>query len=154
MYPPPVPRQDRPRIPRGTVRAPHPRGPHPGGEWPGHQGIAPWEYCASYQAVWVQRYSNHWRAYRWVNLGALSSLRGLRGAPEVPPLCQETSVSRTANVGTVGMNGLGLSGRNAARSTAISLTTYWEKLCLKHDMFKIVIVVLVKRLISHVFRRG
>ena len=39
-------------------------------------------------------------------LRALSSLRGLRGAPEVPPLCRETSVSRTANVGTVGMNGL------------------------------------------------
>ena len=33
-------------------------------------------------------------------------LRGLRGAPEVPPVCRETSVSRTANVGTVGMNGL------------------------------------------------
>ena len=27
-------------------------------------------------------------------------------APEVPPLCRETLVSRTANVGTVGMNGL------------------------------------------------
>ena len=39
-------------------------------------------------------------------LRVLSSLRGLRGAPEVPPLCRETSVSRTANVGTVGMNGL------------------------------------------------
>ena len=38
-------------------------------------------------------------------LRALSSLRGLRGAPEAP-LCRETSVSRTANVGTVGMNGL------------------------------------------------
>ena len=37
---------------------------------------------------------------------ALSSLRGLRGAPEVPPLCRERSVCRTANVGTVGMNGL------------------------------------------------
>ena len=37
---------------------------------------------------------------------ALPSLRSLRGAPEVPPLCQETSVSRTANVGTVGQNGL------------------------------------------------
>ena len=36
---------------------------------------------------------------------ALSSLRGLRGAPEVPPLFRDTSVSRTANVGTVGMNG-------------------------------------------------
>ena len=39
-------------------------------------------------------------------LRALSSLTALRGAPEVPPLCRETSVSRTANVGTVGMNGL------------------------------------------------
>ena len=28
------------------------------------------------------------------------------GVPEVPPLCPETSVSRTAYVGTVGMNGL------------------------------------------------
>ena len=33
-------------------------------------------------------------------LRALSSLRGLREALEVPPLCRETSVSRTANVGT------------------------------------------------------
>ena len=33
-------------------------------------------------------------------LRALSSLRGLRGAPEVPPLYRETSVSWTANVGT------------------------------------------------------
>ena len=39
-------------------------------------------------------------------LRTLSSLRGLRGAPEFPPLCRETSVCRTANVGTVGMNGL------------------------------------------------
>ena len=39
-------------------------------------------------------------------LRALSTLRGLRGVPEGPPLCRETSVSRTANVGTVGMNGL------------------------------------------------
>ena len=39
-------------------------------------------------------------------LRALPSLRGLMGAPEVPPLCRETSVSRTANVGTVGKNGL------------------------------------------------
>ena len=39
-------------------------------------------------------------------LKALSSLRGLRGAPDVPPLCRETSVARTANVGTVGKNGL------------------------------------------------
>ena len=41
-------------------------------------------------------------------LRALSSLRGLRGAPKVPPLCRETSVSRTANVGTVGKNWLKL----------------------------------------------
>ena len=33
-------------------------------------------------------------------LRALSSLRGLRGAPEVPLLCRDTSVSRTTNVGT------------------------------------------------------
>ena len=33
-------------------------------------------------------------------LRALSSLRSLRGAPVLPPLCRETSVSRTANVGT------------------------------------------------------
>ena len=39
-------------------------------------------------------------------LRALLSLRGLRGASEVPPLCRERLVSRTANVGTVGMNGL------------------------------------------------
>ena len=39
-------------------------------------------------------------------LRALSTLRGLRGAPDVSPLCRETSVSRTANVGTVGKNGL------------------------------------------------
>ena len=39
-------------------------------------------------------------------LRALSSLRGLRVAPDVPPLCRETSVARTANVGTVGKNGL------------------------------------------------
>ena len=31
-------------------------------------------------------------------LRALSCLRGLRGAPEVPPLCRVTSVSRTAKV--------------------------------------------------------
>ena len=41
-----------------------------------------------------------------IPLRALSSLRGLRGAPEAPPLGRETSASRTANVGTVGMNGL------------------------------------------------
>ena len=35
------------------------------------------------------------------------SLSGLRGAPEGPPLCRETLVSRTANVGTVGKNRLG-----------------------------------------------
>jgi len=39
-------------------------------------------------------------------LRALSSLTGLRGAPEAPPLCRETSVSRAANFGTVGKNWL------------------------------------------------
>ena len=37
-------------------------------------------------------------------LKALS--RGLRGAPAVPPLLPRDAVSRTANVGTVGINGL------------------------------------------------
>ena len=37
---------------------------------------------------------------------ALSSLGGLREAPEVSPLCRQTSVSQTANVGTVGKNWL------------------------------------------------
>ena len=37
-------------------------------------------------------------------LRALSSLSGLMGAPEVPPLCREMSISRTANVETVGKN--------------------------------------------------
>ena len=35
----------------------------------------------------------------------LTSL-GIMGTPEVPPLCREMSVSLTANVGTVGINGL------------------------------------------------
>ena len=41
-------------------------------------------------------------------LRALLSLRGLRGAPEAPPLGREVSDSWIANVGTVGMNGLSL----------------------------------------------
>ena len=39
-------------------------------------------------------------------LRAQSTLRGLRRAPKVPPLCRETSFFRTANVGTVCMSGL------------------------------------------------
>ena len=39
-------------------------------------------------------------------LRILSSLRGLRGAHEVPPIMPRDTVSRTANVGTVAMNGL------------------------------------------------
>ena len=40
-------------------------------------------------------------------LGALSSLRGLRGAPEVPPLCRETqSLGQQMLNETVGINGL------------------------------------------------
>ena len=42
-----------------------------------------------------------------------SASLGIMGAPEVPPLYQETSVSRTANVGTVGMNGQQQSVLNA-----------------------------------------
>ena len=37
----------------------------------------------------------------------LTSL-GIMGTPEISPLYRETSVSRTANVGTMGMNGLSL----------------------------------------------
>ena len=37
-------------------------------------------------------------------LTKISGSAPLRGAPEIPPLCRETSVSRTANVGTVGKN--------------------------------------------------
>ena len=39
-------------------------------------------------------------------LRTLSALGGLRGTPEVPSLCREMLISRTANVGTVGKNGL------------------------------------------------
>ena len=40
-------------------------------------------------------------------LRALSSLRGLRGAPSVPPLCQETqSLGQQMLNATVGINGL------------------------------------------------
>ena len=40
-------------------------------------------------------------------LRALSSLRGLRGAPEVPPLCRETqSFGQQMLNATVGINGL------------------------------------------------
>ena len=40
-------------------------------------------------------------------LRALSSLRGLRGAPEVPPLCRETqSLGQQMLNATVGINGL------------------------------------------------
>ena len=55
-------------------------------------------------------------------LRTLSSLRGLRGAPEGPPLCRETcAVSRTAHVGTVGKNGL-----NPRYNIALVLTeTFW-----------------------------
>ena len=59
----------------------------------------------------------------------------IMGKPRVPPLCQETSVSRTANVGTVGKNWL--RNRNggqkwvncvcifAFRTTTQSLSTAW-----------------------------
>ena len=40
-------------------------------------------------------------------LGALSTLRGLRGAPEVPPLCRETeSLGQQMLNAPVGINGL------------------------------------------------
>ena len=63
-------------------------------------------------------------------LRALSSLRGWRGAPEVPPSCRETSVSRTANVGTVGKNWLNTMDSECMhywRSMSITRTllTWW-----------------------------
>ena len=40
-------------------------------------------------------------------LGALSTLRGLRGAPEVPPLCRKTqSLGQQMLNASVGINGL------------------------------------------------
>ena len=57
-------------------------------------------------------------------LRAISSLGGLRGAPEVPQLCRETSVSRTANVGTVGMNGLIMFNVGAAHVDILSWNYY------------------------------
>ena len=44
---------------------------------------------------------------RFTKLRALSTLRGLRGAPEVPPLCRETqSLGQQMLNATVGINGL------------------------------------------------
>ena len=43
----------------------------------------------------------------WSYLRALSTLRGLRGAPEVPPLCRETqSLGQQMLNAPVGINGL------------------------------------------------
>ena len=36
---------------------------------------------------------------------------GFKGGTRGSPLCRETSVSRTANIGTVGMNGLNVSSQ-------------------------------------------
>jgi len=46
------------------------------------------------------------RGMHWAESPLLTHFCPPLGAPEVPPLGRETSVSRTANVGTVGMNGL------------------------------------------------
>ena len=78
-------------------------------------------------------------------LRALSSLRGLRGAPEVPSLCRETSVSRTANVGTVGKNGLikrGNVGMMQDTKLIFNLNTINEKIAknFKHGYFSICVI--------------
>ena len=65
---------------------------------------------------------------------ALSYLRGLRGAPEDPPLCRETPVCRTANVGTVGKNRLRICIMYALAVTINSLKNVLEltvKKCLE-----------------------
>ena len=64
-------------------------------------------------------------------LRALSSLRGLRGAPEGPPLCRETLVSRTENVGTVGKNGL-----MRTCSTPYLVTIFLISNCIRYDNTK------------------
>ena len=71
-------------------------------------------------------------------LRALSSLRGLRGAPEVSPLCRETSVSRTANVGTVGKNGLRKDGIPGNISTLLLCETVRPVTFNSHLLFKII----------------
>ena len=49
----------------------------------------------------------HQREIGWEETGALSTLRGLRGAPEVPPLCRETqSLGQQMLNAPVGINEL------------------------------------------------
>ena len=51
-------------------------------------------------------------------LTALLSLRGLRGAPAVPPLCRETqSLGQQMLNATVGINGLAYSGNGSWKPT-------------------------------------
>ena len=52
------------------------------------------------------------------------------GAPEVPPLCRETPVSRKANVGTVGKNGLTVHALH--RSTIKFIIDYFKQFATSH----------------------
>ena len=62
-------------------------------------------------------------------LWALSSLRGLREAPEVPPLCRET------HVGTVGKNGLScILQSNAGSVTLQDKCISYQK--MRHNLLK------------------
>ena len=96
-------------------------GPH-NHTWPvvaeSRKGLVGWgeRECTTPAPGWGSLQCNHCQPH--YRLRVLSSLRGLRGAPAVPPLCRETSVSRTANVGTVGKNGL-------TRDTIITLQGYY-----------------------------
>ena len=46
------------------------------------------------------------------------------GEPRVPPLCREALVSRTANVGTVGMNGLSTYPTTSSSSPHVATNFY------------------------------
>ena len=66
----------------------------------------------AFPASEIQTPWHKWREIYWINRRLLGrhccTTSGVLNPflPTVPPLCQETSVSRTANVGTVGKNGL------------------------------------------------
>jgi len=62
------------------------------------------ELCILYRQFNARRF--YW-SHSTCMLRALSTLRGLRGAPEVPPLCRETqSLGQQMLNATVGINGL------------------------------------------------
>ena len=79
------------------------------------------------------------------------------GEPWVPPLCRETSVSRTANVRTVGMNGFVAKQTKIARvyASAIYFTTNPTRsprveAALRHQpKYKKAMIFILKIIIDH-----